>query len=111
MDHNKPPKIPSSNALIYLDKTITPSATTRFSYRELLHSNYQEAYSLLQTRCPHCDEEMAYHFSARVLDTPFCCANCRKPFATAKLRRGLGGPFALKTMQVLTKLRYRHRAW
>lgn len=29
--------------------------------------------SLLQTRYPHCDKEMAYHFRARVLDTPFCC--------------------------------------
>ena len=67
--------------------------------------------SLLQTRCPHCDEEMAYHFSARVLDTPFCCAHCRKPYATAKLRRGMGRPFALKTIQVMTKLRHRHRAW
>ena len=67
--------------------------------------------SLLQTRCPHCEEEMAYHFSARVLDTPFCCAHCRKPYATAKLRRGMGRPFALKTIQVMTKLRHRHRAW
>lgn len=62
----------------------------------------------LKVKCRHCGEPSPYRLDARLLDAPFRCANCRRPYGFKKPAFVQRPPFPHDANITMTPLRLRY---